>query len=137
MIDARQEEVARACLDGAYDDSLSFPQGVQALGEAGFEAYLVDYRTNTRAHYRPDGETLVLDNPHRSAAVDADFDQPAIAAAIRWAQLQPPDYSYAGFNRVVTAAGCAGYFVSLSGRRVVYFGRTGEIHVEHFPAIGP
>jgi hypothetical protein len=31
------------------------------------------------------------------------------------------------------AAGCAGYIVSFLGRRVVYFGRTAETHVEHFP----
>ncbi len=30
-------------------------------------------------------------------------------------------------------AGCAGYFVSLIGRRAVYFGRTAETHVEPFP----
>lgn len=32
------------------------------------------------------------------------------------------------------AAGCAGYLVSLPGRRVVYYGRTGETHVELIPA---
>mgnify|MGYP000402610447 CR=1 FL=1 len=31
------------------------------------------------------------------------------------------------------AAGCAGYMVSFLGKRVVYFGRTAEVHVEHFP----
>lgn len=31
------------------------------------------------------------------------------------------------------AAGCAGYLVSFLGRRVVYFGRTAEIHIEEFP----
>ena len=30
-------------------------------------------------------------------------------------------------------AGCAGYLVSFPGRRAVYFGRTGETHVELFP----
>lgn len=32
------------------------------------------------------------------------------------------------------AAGFEGYLVSLPGRRAVYFGRTAETHVEHFPA---
>jgi hypothetical protein len=31
------------------------------------------------------------------------------------------------------AAGCAGYIVSFTGRRAVYFGRNAEIHVECFP----
>jgi hypothetical protein len=30
-------------------------------------------------------------------------------------------------------AGCVAYMVSLPGRRVVYYGRTGASHVEHFP----
>jgi hypothetical protein len=30
-------------------------------------------------------------------------------------------------------AGCAGYIVSFSGRRVVYVGRTAEVHTEYFP----
>ncbi len=31
------------------------------------------------------------------------------------------------------AAGCVGYFVQITGRRVIYFGRSGESHVEQFP----
>jgi len=31
------------------------------------------------------------------------------------------------------AAGCVGYFVQIMGRCVIYFGRKGESHVEHFP----
>ena len=36
-------------------------------------------------------------------------------------------------SRKVMAAGCAGYMVSFLGKRVLYFGRTAETHVEHFP----
>ena len=31
------------------------------------------------------------------------------------------------------AAGCVGYFVQIAGRRVLYFGRRGEIYTELFP----
>jgi hypothetical protein len=34
---------------------------------------------------------------------------------------------------MVMAAGCAGYQVSFTGRRAVYYGTTAEVHVEHFP----
>jgi hypothetical protein len=30
-----------------------------------------------------------------------------------------------------------GYLVSLLGKRVVYYGRTGEIHTEYFPGTKP
>jgi len=132
-MDAQQKTIAQKCLDGAYNNTLSFPEGVKLLMEAGFEGYQVDYRLNTRVHYLPSGETLLLTNPHDHGAVAAQFNQPEIAAAIKWAQLNPPDYNYVDFNRKVTVNGCAGYIVSILGRRVLYFGRTAEIHVEHFP----
>jgi uncharacterized protein YbcV (DUF1398 family) len=46
---------------------------------------------------------------------------------------QAGQIKYRAFCRQIAAAGCAGYFVSLPGRRAVYYGRTGETHVEHFP----
>ncbi|MEQ8934722.1 MAG: hypothetical protein RIE56_02890, partial [Amphiplicatus sp.] len=54
-------------------------------------------------------------------------------AAIREAQQQAPGYTYKGFCKKAADAGCAGYVVSFSGRRALYFGRTAETHVEHFP----
>jgi hypothetical protein len=33
----------------------------------------------------------------------------------------------------VLEAGCVGYIASMAGRRVVYYGRTGDNHVEWFP----
>ena len=37
----------------------------------------------------------------------------------------------------ILAAGCVGYFVCLTGRRAVYFGRTGENYIEPFPPAKP
>jgi hypothetical protein len=51
---------------------------------------------------------------------------------IRWDR--PEAGAYKGFCEKVLAAGCAGYIVSLAGRRAVYFGRTAETHVELFPS---
>ena len=133
-MDAQQKTIAQRCLDGSYDNTISFPESLRAMAEAGFEGYHVDYRLNTRTCYLPNGETLVLTNPHDHGTVGAQFNQSEIAAAIKWAQLNPPDYNYISFNERVTANGCAGYIVSLLGRRVLYFGRTAETHVEHFPA---
>jgi uncharacterized protein YbcV (DUF1398 family) len=132
-MDTQQKTIAQKCLDGSYNNMMSFPEGLRALMEAGFEAYHVDYRLNTRTYYLPNGETLVLTNPHDHGAIGAQFNQPEIAAAIKWAQLNPPDYSYTDFNKKMAANGCSGYIVSMLGRRVLYFGRTAETHVEHFP----
>ena len=61
----------------------------------------------------------------------------AIRKAIRDAQQGVPGHTHRGFCDQVTAAGCAGYVVSLPGRRVLYFGRSGETHTEYFPGTAP
>jgi uncharacterized protein YbcV (DUF1398 family) len=132
-MDAQQMAIARSCLDAAHDGTMPFPEIVGTLIAAGFEGYLVDYRRNTTTYFLPDGDSLVLENRASHGGVAARFDQAGIAAQVRWAQSDPPEYSYAAFCRNVKASGCAGYIASFPGRRVLYFGRTAETHVEHFP----
>ncbi|KPL52688.1 hypothetical protein ABB55_11040 [Prosthecomicrobium hirschii] len=132
-MEAQRVRTAQACLDAAYDRTLAFPDIVGRLIEAGFEGYVVDYRRNTTTYFLPDGDNVVLANRVSVGTVAADFDPQAIAAEVRWAQADPPDYSYAAFSKSVKAHGCAGYIVSFPGRRVLYFGRSADTHVEHFP----
>lgn len=127
-----QIATAQACHSAAAEGRLTFPQILSTLAAAGFEGYLVDYRSGASRYYLSTGAST--DCATAAHAVAPAFEAPTIAAAIRWAQSGAPDYSYSGFCRQVTQAGCAGYLVSLPGRRVVYFGRTAETHVEHFPA---
>jgi uncharacterized protein YbcV (DUF1398 family) len=132
-MDARRSSIAESCLKAAYDRTMAFPDIVGTLITAGFEGYVVDYRRNTTTYHLPDGDSVLLDNPASPGAVAERFDQAGIAAQVRWAQGDTPEYSYAAFSRNVKALGCAGYIVSFPGRRVLYFGRTAETHVEHFP----
>lgn len=128
-----QNTVARACLEAADKNTMSFPEIVGALMEAGFEGYGVDFRRADATYYLADGEALVLPVMLAEGGVAAGFDAGRIESAIREAQQLVAGYTYAGFCRKVIAAGCAGYMVSFSGRRAVYYGRTAETHVEHFP----
>ncbi|HMR32123.1 MAG TPA: DUF1398 domain-containing protein [Geminicoccaceae bacterium] len=112
---------------------MSFPQIVGRLMEAGFESYAIDFRRATATYYLPDGDSVVLATHEIDGAVADRLDEAGLSAAIREAQAQAPGYSYKGFCAKAKAAGCAGYMVSFPGRRAVYFGRTGEVHVEHFP----
>lgn len=133
-MDAHLTSLAHRCLNAAYDDTMTFPEIVGALIEAGFEGYAVDYRRKTTTYYLPDGDHCTLENPLSDGAIAARFDASGVAAQIKWAQLNPPEYAYAAFCKNVKASGCAGYIVSFLGRRVLYFGRTAETHVEHFPS---
>lgn len=133
-MDAQQIATARTCLNAAHDGTMAFPAIVGTLIQSGFEGYVVDYRRHTTTYFLPDGDSLVLENVSPEPdAVALQFDPAGIAAQVKWAQENPPGYSYPAFSRNVKASGCAGYIVSFPGRRVVYFGRTAEVHVEHFP----
>src|SRR5690606_25093783 len=132
-MDAGRISIAKACLHAAHDGSLSFPEIVGKLIAAGFEGYLVDFRRSSQTNYLPDGDSVTMDMHPSAGTVAAAFDAAEVERLVRWAQASPADYSYVTFCEKVKAAGCAGYLVSFLGRRVVYFGRTAETHVEHFP----
>jgi hypothetical protein len=133
-MDAQHETIARDCLEAAHRGTMAFPDIVARLIDAGFDGYLVDYRLGRTTYYLASGASLALDNLSAAGAVAAAFDADGVAAQVRWAQANRPDYSYGAFSRNVTACGCAGYLVSFCGRRVLYFGRTGETHTVHFPS---
>ncbi|HUW74811.1 MAG TPA: DUF1398 family protein [Methyloceanibacter sp.] len=126
--------VAQACIEGAEVGAMTFPQIVAKLMLEGFESYLIDFRRATATYYRPDGESLELATPNTNIAVAAAFDAALLQAAIKEAQQLVPGYTYRGFCDKAARAGCAGYLVSFSGRRALYYGRTAETHVEHFPS---
>lgn len=132
-MDAERIAAARICLNAAHDGSLSFPEIIGKLLDAGFEGYSVDYRRNSQTYYLPDGDNVDFDMPHSAGDVAAAFDPEGVSALVRWAQANGPDYSYSAFCEKVKAAGCAGYLVSFLGCRVVYYGRTAETQVELFP----
>ena len=77
--------VARRTLEGSETDSMSFPEGVKLLIEAGFDGYAVDFRRSVRTYYRPDGETLELAAAPTEPVAEL-FDAEAVKAAIREAQ---------------------------------------------------
>jgi uncharacterized protein YbcV (DUF1398 family) len=132
-MDASVTAIIHDCHLASEEDRLDFPQILAALHQAGVEGYIVDYRRSTKTYYQPDSESLELSFPDMSVEMSPDFDAAAVEAAVREARTKAPGYTYKGFCAKVMQAGCAGYIVSILGRRVVYFGRTAETHVEHFP----
>jgi uncharacterized protein YbcV (DUF1398 family) len=137
-VNADQKLCAQRCLDGAERDKRTFPEIIADLTDAGFESYAIDFRRASAVYYLPSGDSLFLSTHGGEPAVADRFDADALQAAIREAQTMAPGYTYKGFCEKAKAAGCAGYLVSFSGGRVLYFGRSAETHVELFPqAQGP
>jgi uncharacterized protein YbcV (DUF1398 family) len=63
--------------------------------------------------------------------IAAEFDNAGLVAAIRGAQADT--VRYPEFVKRSTAAGVIGYWAFLTGKKVIYFGRKGEQHIEEFP----
>ena len=132
-MDRQRIAIAHNCRMPRTTRRWRFPRLSELSIKSGFEGYAVDYRRNTTTYFLPDGDSVALENRQSEGAVAAQFDQPGVAAQVKWAQANPPEYSYAAFCKNVKGLGCAGYIVSFPGARVLDFGRTAEMHVEHFP----
>jgi uncharacterized protein YbcV (DUF1398 family) len=128
---AHVKAVAAECTQASDNNTLTFPQVLDKLGAAGVESYLCDLRRATKTYYLPDGESVEIAAHSAGAAIAGRFDAARVADAV--SQSQRNEHTYAEFCRKIAQAGCAGYIVTLLGRRAVYFGRDGETHIEHFP----
>jgi len=116
---------------GSLTAELSFAEIVGRLSEIGVERYHADYSRQETTYYLANGESLVVTIPWGSDTIATEFSATAIEEAVR--KSQRGEHSYDDFVRKTMAAGCVGYFVQIAGRRVLYFGRGGEIHTEWFP----
>lgn len=136
-MDEQHKRIAKEAMESAATGSRDFGQIVGMLMQAGFDGYMVDFRTSTQAFYLPDGESMVAAIHATSIPVSETFDAGKVREAIREAQTKAVGYTYKGFCEKVVRAGCAGYLVSITGKRVLYFGRDGGTHTEYFPGTSP
>jgi uncharacterized protein YbcV (DUF1398 family) len=125
--------IVREATDASDGERILFPEVVRMIAEAGVERYHADLVCATKTYYLPDGRFEVVGcMPVEKPA--AAFSAPAVEAAVR--TIQRGEIAYREFCRRIAAAGCVGYFVTVAGRRAVYYGRTGDTHVEWFPSPG-
>jgi uncharacterized protein YbcV (DUF1398 family) len=110
---------------------MTFPQVVKGLLEVGVESYLVDFSSRQKTHYLKDGSTCTVPMILDPGPIAAEFDGSGLVAVIRGAQSDT--VRYPEFVSRSTAAGVIGYWAFLTGKRVIYFGRKGEHHIEEFP----
>jgi uncharacterized protein YbcV (DUF1398 family) len=124
--------VAAECAQGSLAGTLNFPEVVARLSAAGVERYYVDYVRHEATYYTPTGESHIEGLKHPAAPLASEFSAAGVEAAIRASQRG--EINYAEFLHRTLAAGCVGYFVQIAGRRALYFGRLGEVHIEPFPS---
>lgn len=125
-------ETASKTLEG----SISFPEVVGRLLDAGVEYYHVDYVGRKKTFYSAGGDAVVTAIPYEGLPpVAAEFSVPEVRADILDSQRH--GQAYRDFTRRAMAAGVQGYFAFLRGKRVTYFGRQGDQHTEWFPGAQP
>src|ERR1700683_2803387 len=110
---------------------MTLPQVVKGLLEVRVESYLVDFAAKQKTHYLADGTTETVPMILEPGPIAPDFNSAGLIAAIRGAQADT--VRYPEFVNRSTAAGVIGYWAFLTGKRVIYFGRKGEQHIEEFP----
>ena len=133
-MDAHAKEVAREMSKASDEERIAFPAVVKALMEAGIERYHADLVAGRKTYYLPGGEFEETPS-HKVGGAAREFSAEGVEKAVRAIQRQ--EIAYREFCRQIADAGCVGYFVSLAGRRAVYYGRTGDEHVEWFPGAKP
>jgi uncharacterized protein YbcV (DUF1398 family) len=125
------KEVARECTEASDAGRIGFGDVVKMMTSAGIERYHADLVRSEKTYYAANGASETVPNNAIGVTPAQNFSAKDVEAAVRSAQAGAINYKT--FRERVMAAGCVGYLVSVSGRRVVYYGRTGDNHVEWFP----
>ena len=124
-------KVIHEVLAESQTGKLIFPEVVRRLMEVGVESYFCDLANGTENFYMADGKTHAEKMVLPLLPIAEEFSSSGLIAAIRGAQTDT--IRYPEFMKRSAAAGVIAYWVFLTGRRVIYFARKGESHVEEFP----
>lgn len=136
-MDAAVIATMQQCTDRSLAGTIPFPEVVARLAAIGCESYRADLYRHEKIYFLPNGESYVREMPGLDSAefsgsgIAQDFAPAAIVAALR--AVQGGEIDYRTFLARIAAAGTVAYSVHIRGRRAIYFGRTGEFHVEDFP----
>lgn len=124
--------VLKECERLSFENKLSFPQVVQRLVQTGVERYCTDLVRLEKFYYAADGQALTETIPLKDAPKIGDtFQMAQVQEAIR--SIQQGKIDYPEFLKRIMKAGVVYYDVFVDGKRVIYTGRNGDFHVEHFP----
>jgi uncharacterized protein YbcV (DUF1398 family) len=130
-MDSHVKDVMVEATRASDEERVTFAEVVRSLIEAGVERYHADLQRGERTYYLPNGESEAVKGHAVAVAPAQTFSAPRVEAAVK--AIQNGKIQYLEFCKRVAQAGCVGYLASMAGQRVVYYGRTGDYHVEWFP----
>jgi uncharacterized protein YbcV (DUF1398 family) len=126
-------EVLRDTLEKSLAGVIAFPDVVRTLAAEGVEFYHADLVRLEETFYMPDGTTHVEKMEYPRKTIAEDFATDKVVGAIR--DSQTGVCKYREFLSRVMEAGTASYVTYLKGKKVIYFGRNGDFHIEEFPRV--
>jgi uncharacterized protein YbcV (DUF1398 family) len=130
-MDAQIRDAMVEATRASDDERVTFGEVVMKLMQAGVERYHTDLLRGEKTYYLPSGESEIVAGVPVAITPAREFSAAGVDAAVR--DIQAGRVQYRAFCTRLAAAGCVGYHVSLAGQRTVYYGRTGDCHVESFP----
>ena len=133
-MDAQVKKVVREMSEASDEEHITFPEVVKALMAVHIERYHADLVAGRKTYYLPNGDFEEVE-VHKAGGAAMTFSVEGVEKAVR--AIQRREIAYREFCRQIADAVCVGYFVSLAGRRAVYYGRVGDEHVEWFPGAKP
>ncbi len=125
------KEVIETCAHESHAGLLNFPEALRRLMAVGVESYFSDFRNQLTTYYLSSNGAHAVPMTMPSIDIPISFNKDGIVSAIRSAQSDV--VRYPEFLKLTMSAGCVGYMVWIAGKHVSYFGRQGEVHIEHFP----
>ncbi|MBU3576601.1 DUF1398 family protein [Polynucleobacter sp. UK-Kesae-W10] len=125
------KEVIEKSTHESHAGLLTFPEFLGRLIGVGVESYFADYRNQSTTYYLSGNEAYTVPMTMPSIETPTSFNKEGVVSAIRGAQSDM--VRYPEFLKLTMSAGCIGYIVWITGKHVSYFGRQGEVHIEHFP----
>ncbi len=127
--------VINECKALSLAGKITFPEVVKRLMDTGVERYICDLVGLKVHYYGVKGEVYSLTLDYSSEPVAAEFNPSAVKEAV--GEIQQNLINYREFLKRIIGSGCCHYEVFITGKKVIYFGRQGEQHIEHFPGAKP
>jgi uncharacterized protein YbcV (DUF1398 family) len=124
-------ELIHECTRLSFEQLGTFPEVVKRLSASGIERYRADLIRREKTYYDAHGNSHTESQPLEANPVSDKFSAADLKIALR--AVQNKETGYRQFVMRIMAAGVASYTVFLAGRRAVYVGRHGDLHVELFP----
>lgn len=123
--------IINECEDLSWSNKASFPEIIMKLASTGVERYIADLVGLQKLYFGADSEAYTKKWNTNLPKVAVDFCAETVQNAIKDSQQKKIDYKT--FLERIILAGCSHYEVFILGKKVIYFGRDGSEHTEHFP----